>query len=115
MKSNKLVEAIVTANSTPQIQMKLLLRNIQNPVQFLIELTVLVFRLPEKERTFLALEKELSLFFMKKLGLWGVLKATIIGIIDADGPIEGIQKAVITKACFKMGLRNPVKLSGEVT
>ena len=108
MNSNKLVEAFVTKNSTPQMQMETFLKNVNNPVKFLIDLSVMVFRLPEKDRTFQELEKELTFLFMKKLGIWGTTRAMVSGLTDADGPIEGIQKSIISKACIKMGLFNPV-------
>jgi hypothetical protein len=108
MNSNKLVEAFVTANSTPLMQMETFLRNINNPEKFLVDLSVLVFRLPRKNRTFPELEKELTALFMKKLGLWEMLKAMVSGLIDPAGPIEGIQKTIITRACCKMGLNLPV-------
>jgi hypothetical protein len=108
MKANKLVEAFVVLNSTPQMQVEAFLRNVNNTERFITELTVAVFRLPNKTRTFKQLENELALMFVKKLGLWGTISAILVGLRDKNGPIDGIQKSVITKACVKMGYLNPI-------
>jgi len=54
------------------------------------------------------LEKELTALFIKKLGLKRTVYAVLSGLMDSDGPIEGIAKSIITKACRLMGYRNPV-------
>jgi hypothetical protein len=108
MKADKLVEAFVVLNSTPQMQIEAFLRNVNDTESFVKELTVAVFRLPNKDRTFKQLEKELASLFVKKLGLWGTVSAIITGLRDRSGPLDGIQKSIISKACVKMGYINPV-------
>lgn len=108
MKSNKLVEAFVIRNSTPLMQMEAFSRNMNNPEQFVVELSVLVFRLPARERTYQQFEKELTLLFFKRLGIWGSLTAILAGIYDKSGPVEGVRKSVISNACIKMGYLNPI-------
>jgi UDP-glucose 6-dehydrogenase len=107
MKASKLVEAFVVTNSTPQMQIEHFLRNVNEPDKFLTDLTVAVFRLPKKERTFDQLHSELAQLFVKKLGLWGAISAIFTGLIDESGPMEGVQKAVAYKACIKMGYLAP--------
>jgi hypothetical protein len=110
MKASKLVEAFVVVNSTPQMQIDAFLRNVNDTERFITDLAVTVFRLPKKERTFRQLENELSMMFIKKLGLWGTISAVFSGLRDQSGPMEGVQKSVIYKACIKMGYLNPVSL-----
>lgn len=108
MKSDKLVEAYVIRNSTPQMQMEVFSRNLNNTEKLVVELSAMVFRLPKKERTLKQLEKELSSMFIRRLGVWGTLSAIAAGIYDKHGPIEGIQKSIISRACLKMGYLNPL-------
>jgi hypothetical protein len=108
MKSDKLVEAFVIKNSTPMMQMEVFSKNLNDTEQLVIDLSVMVFRLPKRERTLKQLEKELSSLFVKHLGLWGTLSAVASGMYDKSGPLEGVQKSIISKACLKMGYLNPV-------
>jgi hypothetical protein len=108
MKANKLVEAFVVVNSTPQMQVEAFLRNADDTEKCIIDLAVTVFRLPKKERSFGQLKKELARMFVSKLGLWGTLSAIFAGLRDESGPMEGAKKSVIHKACLKMGYLNPV-------
>jgi hypothetical protein len=108
MKANKLVEAFVVINSTPQMQVEAFLRNLNNTENFIIDLTVTVFRLPNQERTLKQLENELTMMFIKKLGFWGTMSAVLTGLNDKSGPFDGAQKSVIIKACVKMGYINPI-------
>jgi hypothetical protein len=106
--TNKLVEAFVVSNSTPQMQVECFLRNVNNTEKFLTDLTVAVFGLPKKERSFAQLQTELTQLFIKELGILGVVSAFFSGLTDTYGPIQGIQKAVAYKACIKMGLSSPL-------
>jgi hypothetical protein len=108
MKADKLIEAIVTANSTPQMQLDSFLRHINDTDEFIIDLVTIVFRLPKKKRTFREMENELTDLFFKQLGLWGSFLATIYGIHDKSGPVEGIKKSIIKRACRKMGFIDPL-------
>lgn len=108
MKSDKLIEAYVTANSTPQIQIDTYLNNVGNTEAFIIEIVAIVFRLPKKDRTYKEMENDLTQLFIKRLGLWGTFLAAIAGIMDKSGPIEGVKKSIINKACARMGYRYPL-------
>jgi len=108
MNSNQLMSAIVMTNSTPLMQVKSGLRHVSDPDKIEIDLTEQVFRLPKKKRTMKELEKELTALFIKKLGFTGTVYAVLSGLVDVDGPTEGIAKSIITKACRLMGYRNPV-------
>jgi hypothetical protein len=108
MTADKLVEAFVVRNSTPQAQIECFLRNANDNDKFFTELTSTVFRLPEKERKFKDLEGELAPMFMKKLGLLGTASAIFAGMFDKSGPYEGVKKALIYRACIKMGFISPI-------
>lgn len=108
MKADKLVEAFVVVNSTPQMQIEALLRNVNDNERFLTELTVKVFRLPKKKRTFIQLKNELALMFVRQLGMWGTVSAVFSGLLDKSGPMEGVQISLINRACKKMGYVNPI-------
>lgn len=108
MKSDKLIEAIITVNSTPQIQLDTYMSNVGDTEKFSIDLTTIVFRLPKKERTYKEMENELTQMFMRRLGILEIMSATLMGMTDEAGPIEGVKKAIIIKACTKMGYRNPL-------
>jgi len=108
MNSNQLMSAIVMANSTPLMQIKSGLRHASDPDRIEIDLTEQVFRLPKKKRTMKELEKEITALFIKKLGVKRTIYAVLSGLMDNDGPIDGIAKSIITKACWLMGYRNPV-------
>jgi hypothetical protein len=110
MKVDKFVEAIVIANSTPQIQVDTYLNNVGNTESYSVEMAVTVFRMPKKDRTYKEMKDEMTQMFIKQLGLWELIMATLSGLKDKAGPIEGIQKSVIAKACLKMGYRNPVAM-----
>jgi hypothetical protein len=111
MKSDKLIEAYITTNSTPQIQLDTYLNNVGNTEQFIIEIVTVVFRLPKKQRTYQEMESELTQLFMRRLSVWEILLATLSGLKDSSGPIEGIKKSIIIKACTKMGYINPLSKS----
>ncbi len=108
MNSNQLMAAIVMANSTSLMQVKSGLRHVIDPDKIEIDLTEKVFRLPKKNRTMKELEKELTALFIKKLGFKRTVYAVLSGLMDSDGPAEGIAKSIITKACRLMGYRDPV-------
>jgi hypothetical protein len=107
MRSDKLIEAYITTNSTPQIQLDTYLNNIGNTDKFIVEIVAIVFRLPKKKRTYKEMEADLTQLFMSRLGVWEILLATLAGLKDSSGPIEGIKKKIIIKACTKMGYKNP--------
>ena len=108
MNSNQLMAAIVMANSTSLMQVKSVLRYVNEPIKIEIDLSEKVFRLPKKNRTMEDLEKELTAMFIKKLGVMGTAYAVLSGLVDANGPTEGITKSIITKAVRLMGYKNPV-------
>jgi hypothetical protein len=108
MKSDKLIEAYITTNSTPQIQLDTYLNNIGDTEKFIVEIVAIVFRLTKKERTYKEMEAELTQLFMRRLGVWEILLATLTGLMDSSGPIEGVKKMIIIKACTKMGYKNPL-------
>ncbi len=108
MNSDKLVEAFVMKNSTPLMQMDAFSRNPNDTEKLVIDLSEQVFRLPQKNRTFSQLEKELTQLFFKELGMLGVMKAIVTGLSDESGPVQGVQKSVILNACLKMGYSSPV-------
>ena len=110
MTSSKLVEAIVMENSTCHMQMDAFRRHPADPVQVAIDLSVQVFRLPVRKRTYAELEKELETLFMKKLGLLslpGLFNAMGRILTDPAGPKEVAIKAIIINACRKMGMKIP--------
>ncbi len=110
MKSDKLVEAFVTVNSTPYMQIQAFLRHVDSTDDFVNDLTSSVFKLNPKHRTYLELQRELTHLFLKNLGVSGTLLATLKGILDKDGPVEGIKKSIISCACERMGYKNPIIL-----
>ncbi|MBN2282765.1 MAG: hypothetical protein JXO48_02635 [Deltaproteobacteria bacterium] len=109
MKPDKLVEAIVTANTTIGMQLEAFSKNTTNPEAVAIDLSVPLFGLPDKERTFAELEKELTMLLVKKLGVLGIMKAMGKGLFSRSGPLQGMQKVLIADACRKMGMVIPVK------
>lgn len=110
MTSDKLVEAIVMANSTCLMQMEAFRKNPADPEQVSIDLSEQVFRLPAGKRTYAGLKKELEALFMKQLGLSslpGVVAGMGRALTDSAGPKEAMVKAVVESACRKMGLKVP--------
>lgn len=114
MTSSKLVEAIVMANSTCDMQVEAFRRNPADPAQVAVDLSVQVFRLPAGKRTYAELEKELEALFMKQLGL-SDLPDLVAGmgraLTDPAGIKEAVVKTVVASACSKMGLKVPVEAS----
>jgi hypothetical protein len=108
MNSNKLVEAFVMKNSTPLMQMEAFSKNPNDTEKLVVELSEQVFCLPNNNRTFCQLEKDLKQLFFKELGWLGVVKSIFLGLTDKNGPFEGVQKSVIINACLKMGYLNPL-------
>lgn len=109
MKPDKLVEAIVTSNTTIAMQLDAFLKSPNDPVKVAVDLSVQLFGLPTKERSFADLERELTMLMIKKLGFFGIMKATGKGLFGKGEPLNGIQKNIIADACRKMGLTIPVK------
>jgi hypothetical protein len=109
MKADKLVEAIVVSNTTIAMQLQAFQKSPNDPVKVAVNLSVQLFGLPTKERSFAELEKELTILMMKKLGFVGILKSMGRGLFGKGGPLQGIQKNIIADACRKMGLTIPVK------
>ena len=109
MKPDKLVEAIVTSNTTIAMQLEAFSRSPDDPIKVAVTLSVQLFGLPAKERSFAELEKELTVLMMKKLGFIGIMKSMGKGLFGKGGPLQGIQKSIIADACRKMGLTIPVK------
>lgn len=107
MNSTKLVESFVILNSTPKIQMEAFARNVNNQEKFITDLSVKVFDLPKRDRTVKQLENELTAIFIKRIGVPGLVSSFFSGLVDKSGPIEGIKKNVIQKACVKMGFKHP--------
>ncbi len=116
MTSSKLVEAIVMANSTGHMQMEAFRKNPTDPVQVAIDLSVQVFRLPVRKRTYSELEKELEALFMKQLGLSslpGVFAGMLRALTDPAGLKEASVKAIIASASLKMGLKVPMPMENS--
>ena len=109
MKSDKLVEAIVTSNTTIAMQLAAFSKSVNDPLKVAVELSVQLFGLPRKDRTFKELEKELTMLLVKRLGFLGVMKSIAKGMVASGGPVEGMKKHLIADACRKMGLTIPVK------
>jgi hypothetical protein len=110
MTSSKLVEAIVMENSTCGMQIEAFRKNPLDPVQVAIDLTVQVFRLPRRRRTYSELEKELEELFMKQIRpkvIPGMAARMARGLVDPAGAKEGLTKALIISACKAMGLAIP--------
>ncbi len=114
MTSSKLVEAIVMANSTCDMQVEAFRRNPADPALVAVDLSVQVFRLPAGKRTYAELEKELEALFMKQLGLSdlpGLVAGMGRALADPAGIKEAVVKTVVVSACRKMGLKVPVEAS----
>jgi hypothetical protein len=108
MTSDKLVEAFVTTNSTPQMQLDAFLRHINDTDKFTVDLVTTVFDLPVKNRTYKEMQEELSRLFVSKLSIFQLMAAVVTGFFDNNGITDGIKKSVIIKACSKMGYKNPL-------
>lgn len=110
MTANKLVEAIVMENTTCAMQMEAFRKNPLDPVKVAIDLSVQVFRLPKRSRTYAELEREMQALFMGLIAAKEVpsmIASMTRGLADPAGPKEGLTKALIISACRTMGLAIP--------